>query len=373
LYIMIKSVLFAESSPNLGGQELQLLQQMQALRTRGILTHLLCKPESRIRSKATQLGLPMTLIPFRNSLHLPSIWRVRQCIRNLHPDALICHSGHDTNVCALAARTVHDRPVIIRSRTYQPGIPSSFTYNHMVDLTMVPSEALRARILVNRRINAESVHVVYPGVAFDTIEAAAKMPLSPELASWLASHPGPLLVHAAMLRGEKGHLFLLDVINDLRAQFPRIRCIMAGEGEMRSRVQARILELGLAEHVYLAGMLDNVAALMSHADIVVLPSTVEPLGMVQIEALALEVPVAANRVDGIPETIEDGITGWLLPAGGRSAWHKALSEALERPEHARSLARAGRQAVLKRFAVAHNTDQILLLIEQARRAQKGVT
>jgi hypothetical protein len=63
----------------------------------------------------------------------------------------------------------------------------------------------------------------------------------------------------------------------------------------------------------------------------------------------------------------------LLPAGGRSAWHKALSEAIERPEHARSLARAGRQAVLKRFAVAHNTDQILLLIEQARRAQKGVT
>jgi glycosyltransferase involved in cell wall biosynthesis len=366
---VIKSVLFSESSPDLGGQELQLLQQMQALNARGIMTHLLCRPGAKIATKAGQLGLATTAVPFRNSVHFPSIWRVRKCLVSLRPEALICHSGHDTNVCALAARLVRNRPVILRSRTYQPGVPGSFAYNRLVDSTMVPSAALRGKILANHRIHPERIHVVYPGIAFEAIETAATMPLPPELASWLASHPGPLLVHVAMLRGEKGHLFMLEVMSGLRARFPRIRCVMAGEGEMRASIEARIRELDLTEHVYLAGMLNKVAPLVRRADAVVLPSTMEPLGMAQIEALALEVPVVANRVDGIPETIEDGVTGWLVQAGDILAWQNALAEVLDNPQHARNRAHAGRLAVTERFAVDKNTNRILALIAQAQSAR----
>lgn len=363
---MIACILFSESSLNLGGQELQLLQQMQALKARGIMTHLLCRPDAKIAMKARQLGLAMTSIPFRNSMHFPSIWQVRRCLVSLRPDAMICHSGHDANVSALAARMVRNRPVILRSRTYQPGMPGSFAYNHLVDLTMVPSAALRRQILVNPRICPERIRVVYPGIAFEAIETAAKLPLPPKLASWLSSHPGPLLVHAAMLRPEKGHLFMLEVIDGLRARFPQIRCVMAGEGEMFSSVETRIRQLDLSEHVYLAGMLNIVAPLVRHADAVVLPSTVEPLGMAQIEALALEVPVVANQVDGIPETIEDGVTGWLVKAGDMLAWQNALAEVLDNPQRARQRASAGRLAVTARFAVDKNTDQILALIAQVQ-------
>jgi glycosyltransferase involved in cell wall biosynthesis len=363
---VIKSVLFSESSPNLGGQELQLLQQMQALNERGITTRLLCRSDAKIAAEAMRLGLAATAVPFRNSMHFPSIWRVRECLIRLRPDALICHSGHDANVCALAARLVRNRPVILRSRTYQPGVPDSFAYNHLADLTMVPSAALRGQILANRRIHPGRIHVVYPGIAFEAIETAATMPLPPELASWLASHPGPLLVHVAMLRGEKGHLFMLEVMDCLRTRFPRIRCVMAGEGGMRSNIEARIRELDLTEHVYLAGMLNKVAPLVRRADALVLPSAMEPLGMAQIEALALEVPVVANRVDGIPETIEDGVTGWLVQAGDIAAWQNALIEVLDNPQHARNRAHAGRLAVMERFAVDKNTDQILALIARAQ-------
>ena len=365
---MIACILFSESSSNLGGQELQLLQQMQALKARGIRTHLLCRPDAKIATKAQQLGLTMTSVPFRNSLHFTSIRQVRRCLIKLRPDAIICHSGHDTNVCALAARLVRNRPVILRSRTYQPGVPGSFAYNHLVDLTMVPSAALRSQLLANHRICPERIQVVYPGIAFEAIETAATTPLPPELASWLASHPGPLLVHAAMLRPEKGHLFMLDVVNNLRVRFPRIRCVMAGEGEMYSSMATRIQQLDLSEHVYLAGMLSPVAPLLLRADAVVLPSTAEPLGMAQIEALALDVAVVANRVDGIPETIEDGVTGWLVQAGDNLAWQKALAEVLENPQHARQRAHAGRLAVTERFAVDRNTNQILALIEQVQNA-----
>ena len=343
-----------------------MLQQMQELNAREIITHLLCRPTSRIAAKAREFGLAMTAVPFRNSMHFPSIRQVRSHIVSQRPDAIICHSGHDTNVCALAARMVCKRPVILRSRTYQPGIPGAFSYNHLVDSTMVPSAALRGKILLNPHIRPDRIHVAYPGIDFEKIAATATMPLPPELASWLADHPGPLLVHAAMLRGEKGHLFLLEVINSLRARFPDIRCVMAGEGELYSTVKTRISELNLTEHVFLAGMLNFVAPLMRRADVVVLPSTMEPFGMVQIEALALEVPVVANRVDGIPETIEDKVTGWLVQAGDSAAWQYALAEVLDNPQQARQRACAGRQAVTAQFSVDRNTDQILALIEQLK-------
>jgi len=364
---LIACILFSESSLNLGGQELQLLQQMQALKARGIKTHLLCRPNAKIATKAKQLKLEMSPVSFCNSLHFPSIWRVRQRLVNLRPDAIICHSGHDTNVCALAARLISNRPAILRSRTYQPGVPGSFVYNHLVDLTMVPSASLRRQILVNPNIHSGRIHIVYPGIAFEAIEAAAMLPLPPELTSWLADHPGPLLVHAAMLRPEKGHLFMLEVIDGLRTLFPQVRCIMAGEGEMISRIETRIRQLDLSEHVYLSGMLNMVAPLLRKADVVILPSTVEPLGMTQIEALALEVPVVANRIDGIPETIEDGVTGWLVQAGDKLAWHNTLAEVLDKPQLARQRAHAGRLAVTAKFAVDNNTNQILELIGQVQR------
>lgn len=365
---MITGILFSESSPNLGGQELQLLQQMQTLNTRGIKTHLLCRADSKIAARAQQLGLEITTIPFRNSIHFPSIWQARKCLVKFRPDALICHSGHDTNICALASRLIRNRPIILRSRTYQPGMPGSFAYNHLVDMTMVPSEALRQQILENRQIFPERIRVVYPGIAFEAIKANETVPLPPDLASWLDAHPGTLLVHVAMLRGEKGHLFLLEVINALRARYPQIRCVMAGEGELHQRLEMRIRELDLTEHVYLAGMVSKVAPLLRRADVVVLPSTMEPLGMAQIEALALEIPVVANRVGGIPETIDDGVTGWLVQPGNIAAWQDALTEVLDNPQRAKQRAQAGRLMVMEKFSVGNNANQILALIAQARNA-----
>ena len=348
-----------------------MLQQMQALHARGITTHLLCRQRAKIAGKARQLQLGMTMVPFRNSLHLPSIWQVRKFLLNFQPNAIICHSGHDANVCALAARLLRKRPVILRSRTYQPDIPSAFPYNHLVDMTMVPSAALRRKILANPAIDPERVHVVYPGIAFDTIQADAKKPFAADVAGWLSRHPGPLLVHTAMMRPEKGHLFMLQVMDGLRMRYPHIRCVMAGEGEMLSAIEAQICQLDLSEHVYLAGMLNNVAPLLGRADAVVLPSTAEPLGMAQIEALALQVPVVANDVDGIPETIEQGVTGWLVQPGNILAWQNALAAILDNPEQAHQRACAGQLVVTSRFAVNRNTEQILSLIEQAQNDRRS--
>lgn len=356
---MINRILFSESSPNLGGQELQLLEQMNALQQYGVAVKLACKPDSLIQSRAESLGLQTVGVSFRNSLHWPSISRMRNLLSQWRPDAVLSHSGHDANVSGLAARLISPRPVLMRARTYQHGVPHAWTYNWLADRTLVPSQEMRARILKNPRIDPARIHVLYPGLSFNEIAAAAEQDLPEKISDWLLAHPGRVLVHAAMLRAEKAHVFMLDVLAQLLPEFPDLRYVVAGDGPERAAIQRHIAKLGLEDHVLLAGMVQPVASLLKRATLVVMPSLIEPLGMAQIEALSLETPVVASNVGGIPETITNGLTGLLVDPGNISAWQEAITWALMHTEQMSAMARAGRADLSNRFSIGSNIEKLL--------------
>jgi glycosyltransferase involved in cell wall biosynthesis len=363
-------ILFSESSPNLGGQELQLLQQMVALRARGIAVRLVCRADSDIHRAAMELGLEVELVPFRNSLHLPSIRRIVKLLRSWRPEVVISHSGHDANNCAIAARLAQPRPLLVRARTYQHGIPHAWTYNWLSDLTIVPSREMRERVMQNRKVRAERIHILYPGQDFATIAANALQPLPETVERWLVEHPGRVLVHAAMLRGEKGHRFMLDVIAKLLPDFPDLRYVIAGEGPERAAIEQKVRDLRLEEHVFLAGMVQPVAALLKRATMVIMPSLIEPLGMAQIEALSLGVPVVGSNTGGIPETIAHQQTGLLAEPGMLLAWQQAIAWGLEHYEQMQAMAAVGKADVLNRFSIEANIGKLLQLITGARQDDK---
>lgn len=356
-------ILFSESSPNLGGQELQLLQQMSALQQRGVSVKLASRPGSGINQAARLGGFEFVPIAFRNSLHLPSILGIRQLLQSWRPEVVVSHSGHDANVCGVAAKTLRHRPRMVRARTYQHGIPHAWSYNTLADLTLVPSQEMRARILRNPRIDAARIHVLYPGIDFEKIAQDARLALPPQISEWLKVHPGRVLAHAAMLRPEKGHLLMLEVLARLLPQFPDLRYVIAGSGEQEAVLRQRVAASGLQEHVLFAGMLQPVAPLLQAAHLVVMPSLIEPLGMAQIEALSLGVPVLGSRVDGIPETIAHEETGLLVAPGDVDAWVSSLTWALEHPQEMTAMAARGRQQVLDKFSIAANIDRFLELMQ----------
>jgi glycosyltransferase involved in cell wall biosynthesis len=352
-------VLFTESSPNLGGQELQLLEQARGLAARGVQTRLLCPDESRIAQVAPGYGVPISPVPFRSSLHPRSVLRVRRALAEWHPDAVLCHSGHDADVSAVAARLIgRPRPRLVRMRTYQHGTPHAWTYNRLFDRTLVPSEEMRSRLLSNPRVRAERIAVLRPGIAFGELDARAARPLDPTLEQALGRFPARRLTHAAMLRGEKGHLFMLEVLAQLRARFPDLCYVIAGEGELKERIDNKAKALGLQANVCFAGLVRELPPLYVRSELVVMPSLYEPLGMSQIEALGLGVPVVASRVGGIPETVQDRRTGLLATPGDVAAWTEALSWALEHRAEMRALATAGRADVRQRFELAKVLDEL---------------
>jgi glycosyltransferase involved in cell wall biosynthesis len=354
-------IVFTESSPNVGGQELQLMQQMKALEAEGYQCTLACRPSGRVETMARQRGLQTLAVPFRNSIHLPSILKLRNLFREVRPSMVICHSGHDTNNAAIACRLVRPRPFLLRSRTYLTGKSKAFSYNRLIDATMVPSDYLRQSLLSNPEINAAKIHVVYPGIDFEAIDKHCDAPLPKDVTDWIAAGQGPLLLHVAMLRGEKGHLLLLDALARLMSRWPSLRYLIAGEGAERDAIEASVRQHGLQSHVLLAGQVVPASALYRRADLLVMPSQFEPLGMSQIEALALAVPVLASRTGGIPETITDGKTGRLVEPANVDAWVTSIDAALKDLDEMKRMAREGSLDVRSRFSVENNIKQILQL------------
>jgi glycosyltransferase involved in cell wall biosynthesis len=359
--VTLRRVLFTESSPNLGGQELQLLEQARGLASRGIGVRLMCPAAARIAELAGQYGVPVSPVAFRNSLHPASILRVMNLISEWRPDAILCHSGHDADVCAIAARLIRKRPRLVRMRTYQHGLPHAWTYNRLFDRTLVASEEMRSRLLANPRIKGERIALLRPGIAFADLEARSQQPLDPGLEQRLARFPARRLTHAAMLREEKGHLFMLAVLARLRARFPELCYVIAGEGELLETVRGQVTALGLEANVCFAGLVRNLPALYVRSELVVMPSFYEPLGMSQIEALGLGVPVVASRVGGIPETMEHV----LVTPGDTEAWEQALAWALEHREEMRTMAAAGRADVRRRFELATVLDELIIHLNAA--------
>ena len=358
-------VFFTDSSMNIGGQELQALQQMRALNASGWQTQLLCKPQSMMAKRALDMGLAVQAIRFRNAFHLPSWREVYQIIQTQKPRAFICHGSHDAMVCALVAlwvRALHGKRIAVyRVKTFQHGYPLSFAYNYLFTKTLTPSAYLRSLFLVNKSIDPKHIDVLYPGIDFAKL-ANMQHALPQHIEAWLSTHPGPVIAHGAILRGEKGHSVLLHALAIVKEKQPQIRYLIAGQGQERAVLEALIQELGLDDNVLLTGIVEHIAPLLRASDIAVLPSLVEPLGMFQIEAQFLEVPTITSDAGGIPETIVDGQTGLMVEAGNVDQLAKAIIWVLDHPLEAKQFAKAGKQKVVEQFSLEANTTQLIRLI-----------
>jgi glycosyltransferase involved in cell wall biosynthesis len=363
----MKHIFFSESSINIGGQELQALQQMQALNRLGYQTILLCKPHSAILLRAQSAGLKCFSVDFRNTFHLPSILKVVKFIFQFRPLAFLSHGSRDALIAVIAVNLVRYMGIpaaaVFRIKTFQHGHPLSFAYNYLFSKTLTPSHYLRDKLLLNHWIHPSQVETLYPGIDFSTLDGRLyQLPI--QVQDWLDTHAGPVISHGAILRGEKGHSTILKALVLVRKVFPNVRYLIAGEGQDKPLLEAEIAALGLNENVLLTGLLKNIAPLLRKSDLAVLPSLVEPLGMFQIEAQYLEVPTIASRVGGIPETMLHQKTGLILEPGNVEQWANAIIWMLSNPNAAKQMAKAGKKMVIEKFSLHTNTNRLIGLLEQ---------
>ena len=359
----METVLFTESSMNVGGQERQFLQQISALKALNIPCILACKRNSRVYEFAQSFNVEILTFPFRNALDFETIFGLRKLIKTRKIKACVCHSGHDTNTLGIAVKTLFYRhPRIIRSRTYGSSA-SSLVYNWLLDQTMVPSNYMRELLLANPKINPSKIKTIYPGTDFEKLKKDALIPVAPSLDEWLKQSDSSLLLQVGMLRGEKGHITALDAVYQLyKMGHKNIRFLIAGNGPMLDAINHRIEQYELQDIVRIQEF-RHIGSVLKKADLMLMPSLYEPFGLAQIEALGLGIPVIASRVGGIPETITHLETGILVEPGNTARWIKWIDYALNNKEAMKKMALKGQQFVLENFSIQKNTEELLKMLK----------
>jgi glycosyltransferase involved in cell wall biosynthesis len=188
--------------------------------------------------------------------------------------------------------------------------------------------------------------------------------IAAEVRRELSIGDGPVILTAGRLVRKKGFEYLIEAARVLAATRPDVRVLIAGEGDLRNELAAQAASAAPARVTLLGNQSqDQIARLIAAADLVAVPSVRDAAGNVDglpnfaLEALASGTPVVASRVGGLPQTIDDGVTGLLVPERDPSALARAIETIIEHPDWARSLGRQARLTVIRDFGWARVAER----------------
>lgn len=174
----------------------------------------------------------------------------------------------------------------------------------------------------------------------------------------------PRLVCVGRLSEQKGHLLLVEAANRLAAEGLSFKLVFVGDGPLRPQIETLITQYGLQDHIEITGWASNseVQQQILASRVLVLPSFAEGLPVVIMESLALSRPVISTYVAGIPELVEPGTCGWLVPPGSVEALTTAMHTALQLPvEKLEQMGQVGAESVAKQHDAAVEASKLTAL------------
>lgn len=259
------------------------------------------------------------------------------------------------------------------------GIPYSITvhaHDIYVDKSMLRRKLLDAKYIVaiseyNRNFLKqlfgnwvlEKTHIVHCGINPNMYEN------TPSVANFNEVFE---LLSIGSLRPYKGFTFLLDACDLLKRSGTKFRCRIIGDGELRDSLATKIKNLNIGDVVEFVGpkKQEEVAELLSLVDCYIQPSIITSTGKMEgipvslMEAMATELPVIATKISGIPELVQDGKTGWLVPQEDPQSMADAIVQVRKNPEEAARRAQTGKDLVLKEFNITITTRLLSNLFKE---------
>jgi glycosyltransferase involved in cell wall biosynthesis len=356
-------VTFIVGSLDIGGAERQLVRLANALdRSRfepAILTWFgggVLEKELAPDVPVVKLGLGRVRLargPAKILLALNILRALFRELRALGPDVVDAYMFTAYVLGALAAWTVRV-PVIIASRR---GLVSYATYparwrlvarlaNQVIDLHLCNSEAVRRWAIEKERLPESRTAVIHNGL---DLPAPSALELDP---AWRRNAGGTLAVMIANFHGYKAHSMVLDAVAKLRRDHPEFKLVLFGDGDERENLQRQAAALALGTGVVFAGARPDAAEFLPAFDLSILASDEEGFPNVVMESMAAAVPVVATDVGGVPELVDDGVEGKLVPVRDPDALAAAIGWMIEHPAERRAMGEAGRRRIREHFSVA---------------------
>ncbi|MBP7779219.1 MAG: glycosyltransferase [Acidobacteria bacterium] len=340
---------------------------MLGLRARGHRAVLVAHPEGVLYRRASEGDDLVPLAP-RSEVDLASAWRLARVIAMHRPDVVHAHDPHAVAMAsmALSFRVGPKVPTLVASRRVdfhlQKHSFSRWKYRQ-VACFIAASRAI-ADVLAADGVPKARITVVHDGI---DVERVMHVPAADLHREFWFPRGAPVLVNVAALVPHKGQKFLVDAMARVRRTIADAQLVIFGEGELRGALEAQIRELGLDKHVVLAGFREDVLGLTRSADLFVLSSVTEGLGSTLLDAMAMGLAVAGTRAGGIPEAVEEGVTGVLVPPGNSEALADAIVRLLGDAAIRTRMGEAGRARVRAEFGVDRLVEGTLAAYRQYAR------
>jgi glycosyltransferase involved in cell wall biosynthesis len=342
-----------------GGQN-QVLLTAGGMAARGMDAGIACRAGGELEARARAAGAEVRALPFRGDLWPPAILALARLVRRERPDALLLHDPHAVSAGLVASRLAGRAALVaVRRVDFPLRGPFSRAKYAACDRVIVASRAIGA-VVEAGGVRPESLRVVYEGVP-DRLAARGGR----EALEALGVPAGvPVVGNVAALTHHKDHATLVEAMARLRRRLPEARLVIAGEGELRPALEAQVRDRGLRDRVVFAGFRHDLDRLLPTFSVFCLSSRLEGLGTSLLDAMAFGLPVVATAAGGIPEAVEDGVTGRVVPPRDPAALAEALASVLGDEERRRAWGAAGRRRFLERFTVEHMVDETLRVLAE---------
>lgn len=303
-------------------------------------------------------GVGVTVLNVRGKLDAARLPRLVGLLRRKRIRLLHTHLFHADLAGRIAAR-VAGVPHLVHTVHVAEGRfrPWQYAWARLTadwcDRIVCVSRAVRDHHARRARLPLRRYAVIHNGIDADAY--ARHRGRRQQLRRAWAVGPGEVLIaFVGRLDYQKNVALFLEASHRLRSLRRDVRIVIAGDGPDRAAVE-EFLQSGDASRwsVWL-GHSDDVAGLLSAADILVQPSRWEGFGLAAAEAMAAGLPVVATKVPGLSEVVDDGVTGWLVDSEDADALAAAMRRLVERPQERARLGAAGRQRVSEHFSIAAN-------------------
>lgn len=321
------------------------------LRRRGVEVRILAlhRSEEVCHRFIVRAGLP-AMITYGRDRFLPAL-------RDFEPDLLHAHFATEATAEARKLAAQLALPFTFTAHGYDiyDRAPEDFSERAAAAAAVVTVSRENARQIVRRfGVDRQRIRVIPCGVNLRRIRRTpAVRPLD----------EAPAIVCVARHEPVKNLTLLLEALGALRQRGTEFKAVLIGDGSCRNAIEAARRHLGLELHVEIKGASDHDGVLRwwRRASVAVLCSHREGLPVSLMEAAACGVPAVATRVGGIPELVQDGVTGVLTPAGDAPALADGLARLAGDPELRTAMGRAAHQRVEELFSVHRQVDAMLQL------------
>lgn len=349
---MKPNLLFINSITIYGGGEVWMIIAMKEFIKKGYKVTLVCKNGSQIIKHSEQAGIEAIPINISGDLNPFTILKLRKIFRKKEINVVIANTGKDLRLSGIASLFLKNIKVIARQGIDYP-LKNNFryeiAYNKLADKIVANSVATKFTMLKSAPwLKPENIKVIYNGINPDLYQKEKTKNLRNEFGF---SEIDFVIGFVGRLSIQKGVQYALEAFQSVSEKYPNVRLLICGDGELRDDVEKFISEDKLEQKIHLAGFRTDIPNIMKTIDVLLTPSLWEGFGIVLIEAMASGKPCVATKTSSIPEIVEDGVNGLLVPPKDSQSIAESLIKLISDPQLIRQMGRAGIKTVNEKFTI----------------------